>query len=102
MPWPRARSPMSRSAGPSSSRCAGPTGSAGSPAACTGKSRRYVAWCTPGAGKAATPTIEFEPESAGRTRLTLTHARFTQDEARDEHERSWADCLEKLRELCAA
>ena len=47
-------------------------------------------------------TIEFEPESADRTRLTLTHTRFAQDEARDEHERSWADCLEKLRELCAA
>ena len=35
-------------------------------------------------------------------RLTLTHARFAQDEARDEHERSWVSCLEKLRELCAA
>ena len=42
----RARSPMSRSAGRSSSRCAGPTGSAGSPAACTGKSRRYAVWRT--------------------------------------------------------
>lgn len=47
-------------------------------------------------------TIEFQPESADRTRLTLTHARFVQDEARDEHERSWASCLEKLGELCAA
>ena len=28
---------------------------AGSPAACTGRSHRYVVWCTPGAGKAATP-----------------------------------------------
>ncbi len=105
MPWPRARSPTSRSAERSSSRCAGPTDSAGSPAACTGKSRRYVAWLHTwrweGSDTDTLVTIEFEPESADRTRLTLTHARFTQDEDRDEHERSWADCLEKLRELCA-
>lgn len=47
-------------------------------------------------------TIEFEPESADTTRLTLTHARFTEDEARHEHERSWADCLAKLMEPFAA
>ncbi len=65
--------------------------------------RRLVhTWRSEGSDTDTLVTIEFEPESADRTRLTLTHARFTQDEARDEHERSWADCLEKLRELCAA
>ena len=47
-------------------------------------------------------TVEFEPESPGRTRLTLTHARFAPGEAPDEHARSWASCLEKLMALCAA
>ena len=47
-------------------------------------------------------TAEFEPESADTTRLTVTHARFAQDEARDQHGSSWASCLEKLGELCAA
>ena len=65
--------------------------------------RRMVhTWRREGSDTETLVTIEFEPESAGRTRLTLTHARFAQDEARDEHERSWAECLEKLRELCAA
>lgn len=54
-------------------------------------------------GRPACRVGPLEPESAARTRLTLTHARFTQDETRDEHERNWADSLEKLREeLCAA
>ena len=44
-------------------------------------------------------TVEFEPESAGRTRLTLTHSRFAEDEARDEHERDWTGCLVKLEAL---
>ena len=46
-------------------------------------------------------TVEFEPESPGRTRLTLTHARFAEDEARDEHVRGWTGCLAKLEALCA-
>ena len=46
-------------------------------------------------------TVEFEPESPGRTRLTLTHARFAEDEARDEHVRGWCGCLAKLEALWA-
>ena len=46
-------------------------------------------------------TVEFEPESPDKTRLTLTHSRFVQEEARDEHERSWISCLAKLQELPA-
>ena len=65
--------------------------------------RRLVhTWRWEGSDTETLVTIEFEPESADRTRLTLTHARFAQDKARDEHERSWAECLEKRRELCAA
>ncbi len=65
--------------------------------------RRLVhTWRWEGSDTETLVTIEFEPESADRTRLTFTHARFAQNEARDEHERSWTDCLEQLRELCAA
>ena len=46
-------------------------------------------------------TVEFEPESTGRTRLTLTHSRFAEDEARDEHGRGWTGCLAKLEALWA-
>lgn len=46
-------------------------------------------------------TVEFEPESPGRTRLTLTHARFAEDETRDEHVRGWRGCLAKLEALWA-
>ena len=45
--------------------------------------------------------VEFEPESAGRTRLTLTHARFAEDDTRDEHEQGWSGCLAKLEALWA-
>ncbi len=65
--------------------------------------RRLVhTWRWEGSDTETLVTIEFEPESADRTHLTVTHARFAQDKARDEHGRSWADCLEKLSELCAA
>ena len=46
-------------------------------------------------------TVEFEPVSPGRTRLTLTHARFAEDESRDEHVRGWTGCLAKLEALWA-
>ena len=46
-------------------------------------------------------TVEFEREEAARTRVTLTHSRFREGEARDEHERGWSGCLAKLEELWA-
>lgn len=65
--------------------------------------RRLVhTWRWEGSDIETLVTAEFEPESADTTRLTVTHARFAQDEARDQHGSSWASCLEKLRELCAA
>ena len=46
-------------------------------------------------------TVEFEPESAGRTRLTLTHSRFAEDEVRDQHVQGWTGCIAKLEALWA-
>lgn len=65
--------------------------------------RRLVhTWRWEGSDIETLVTAEFEPESADTTRLTVTHARFAQDEARDQHGSSWESCLEKLGELCAA
>ena len=64
--------------------------------------RRLVhTWRWEGSVVESLVTVELEPESAGTTRLTLTHSRFTQDEVRDEHERGWAGCLAKLEDLWA-
>ena len=63
--------------------------------------RRLVhTWRWEGSDVESLVTVEFEPESA-TTRLTLTHSRFAQDEARDEHERGWIGCLAKLEDLWA-
>ena len=62
--------------------------------------RRLVhTWRWEGSDIETLVTVEFEPESAGKTRLTLTHSRFAQDDAREEHERGWIGCLAKLEEL---
>ncbi|MYA30674.1 MAG: SRPBCC domain-containing protein [Gammaproteobacteria bacterium] len=64
--------------------------------------RRLVhTWCWEGSDVETLLAVEFEPELPGKTRLTLTHSRFAQDEARDEHEHSWISCLAKLQELSA-
>ena len=64
--------------------------------------RRLVhTWCWEGSDIETLVTVEFEPESADRTRLTLTHSRFAGDEARDQHERGWIGCLAKLEEMWA-
>ena len=62
--------------------------------------RRLVhTWRWEGSEVESLVTVEFEPEPAGRTRLTLTHSRFAEDEARDEHVRGWTGCLAKLEAL---
>ena len=64
--------------------------------------RRLVhTWRWEGSDVESLVTVEFEPESANATRLTLTHSRFSQDEDRDEHERGWIGCLAKLKDLWA-
>ena len=64
--------------------------------------RRLVhTWRWEGSDVESLVTVEFELETPGRTRLTLTHSRFAQDEARDEHELGWAGCLAKLEALWA-
>ena len=62
--------------------------------------RRLVhTWRWEGSDVESLITIELEPESAGATRLTLTHSRFANAEARDQHERGWTGCLAKLEAL---
>ena len=64
--------------------------------------RRLVhTWRWEGSDVESLVMVEFEPESAGTTRLTLTHSLFTQEQARDEHERGWTGCLARLEEMWA-
>ena len=63
--------------------------------------RLVLTWRWEGSDVESLVTVEFEPELGGRTRLTLTHSRFAQDEARDEHERGWTGCLANLEDLWA-
>ncbi len=62
--------------------------------------RRLVhTWRWEGSDVETLVTVAFERDEAGGTRLTLTHARFADDEGRDEHERGWSGCLAKLAAL---
>ena len=62
--------------------------------------RRLVhTWCWDNSDVESLVTVEFEPGPADTTRLTLTHSRFAQVEARDEHEHGWSGCLGKLQAL---
>lgn len=62
--------------------------------------RRLVhTWRWDGSDAETLVTVEFEPEAAGRTRLTLTHARFAGEEGRDEHVQGWNGCFAKLEDL---
>ena len=64
--------------------------------------RRLVhTWCWKGSEVESLVTVELQPGSAGTTRLTLTHSRFAQVEARDKHEHGWIGCLAKLEALYA-
>lgn len=64
--------------------------------------RRLVhTWRWEGSDVESLVTVELEPVSPGTTRLTLTHSRFAEAEARDEHERGWTGCLAKLEALYA-
>ena len=64
--------------------------------------RRLVhTWCWEGSDAESLVTVDFAPESAGTTRLTLTHSRFAQAEARDKHAQGWTGCLAKLEAVYA-
>lgn len=64
--------------------------------------RRLVhTWRWEGSDVESLVTVEFEPESADSTRLTLTHSQFAQEEARNEHEHGWVRCLAKLEVMWA-
>ena len=58
-------------------------------------------WCWEGSDVESLVTVEFEPGSAGTTRLTVTHSRFALTETRDNHELGWVGCLAKLEALYA-
>ncbi len=45
-------------------------------------------------------TVEFKPEGDG-TLLTLTHAQFFDEDARDRHQQGWAGALDKLEKFVA-
>ena len=47
-------------------------------------------------------TVAFRALDAGTTELTLTHARFPDEEVRDKHEGGWNPCLDKLEAWLAA
>ncbi len=65
--------------------------------------RRLVhTWCWDGSDIESLVTVEFEPQSTGSTRLTLTHSRLARAEVRDEHERGWLSCIAKLDALYVA
>ena len=63
--------------------------------------RLVLSWRWEGTDVETLLAVEFEPETADRTSLTLTHSRFAQDEARDEHVRGWNGCLAKLESVWA-
>ena len=64
--------------------------------------RRLVhTWRWEGSDRETLVTVEFDSESHGTTRLTLTHSRFADDADRDGHQQGWNGCLAKLEELCA-
>ena len=59
--------------------------------------RRLVhTWQWEGSDEESLVTVEFEPAPEGATRLTLTHSRLADAEARDRHEEGWTGCLKKL------
>ena len=58
-------------------------------------------WCWEGSDVESLVTVEFEPGSAGTTRLTVTHSRFALAETRDSHKLGWIGCLAKLEGLYA-
>lgn len=65
--------------------------------------RRRLAhtWRWEGSDLESLVTVEFEPTSTGKTRLTLTHSRFAHEKTRDEHGRGWNGCLAKLDDVIA-
>ncbi|MCY3791894.1 MAG: SRPBCC domain-containing protein [Gemmatimonadetes bacterium] len=58
-------------------------------------------WRWEGSDLESLVTVEFEPTPTGKTRLTLTHSRFAQEQTRDEHEQGWNACLAKLDDAIA-
>ena len=49
----------------------------------------------------STVTLNFEKIDEGNTRISLSHIRFIDEEARSDHEGGWANILDKLNEVFA-
>ena len=53
-------------------------------------------WVWDGEPEVTDISVRAEPQSSGATRVTVTHAGFADDEARDDHVQGWTDCLARL------
>ena len=105
MPWSHARLQTPWSAAGFSSRCVARDGERwlvrGVYREVVPNRRLVHTWCWEGSDAESLVTVDLAPESAGTTRLTLTHSRFAQAEARDKHAQGWTGCLAKLEAVYA-
>lgn len=62
--------------------------------------RLVFTWCWDGEDDSTTVTVTLGGLGSG-TELNLRHEGFTSPQARDDHERGWTDCLERLPGLLA-
>jgi len=53
-------------------------------------------WVWDGEPEVTDISVRAAPESTGATRVTVTHAGFADEDARDDHVQGWTDCLARL------
>lgn len=58
--------------------------------------RLSFSWESPYSTDDSVVTLEFSALDAGRTRVELTHLRFLNESARDDHEGGWSRILDEL------
>ena len=61
--------------------------------------RLVFSWESPFSTDGSTVTLEFTALDKAKTRLELTHARFIDEETRDNHEIGWGNILAALDDL---
>ena len=61
--------------------------------------RLVFSWESPFSTDGSTVTLEFTAQDKAKTRLELTHARFIDEETRDNHEIGWGNILAALNDL---
>lgn len=62
----------------------------------TPHSRIVFTWESPHSIDGSTVTLDFKPSGDGATEIALTHVKFANEEARDNHQSGWTAILEKL------